>query len=147
MFVAQRSDTNNLWMKKKWRRSSLLSMKKKATQSQWTARTSQQAAAVGNWRFAMELEANKLADKAENTSQLTLLAKSNALRRGAMSKRAEIKEMYAVIAEHEKAVLLQWLGQCRLQLLTLISAYTCCSCYAVLNNKNVFTVYRISLWK
>jgi len=50
---------------------------------------------------AMELEANKLADKAENTLQLTLLAKSNALRRGAVSKRAEIKEMDAVIAEHE----------------------------------------------
>jgi len=53
------------------------------------------------------LEANKLTDKAENTSQLTLLAKRNALRRGAVSKRAEIKEMDAIIAEHEKAVLLQ----------------------------------------
>ena len=50
----------------------------------------------------MELGANKLADKADSTSQLTLLAKSNALRRGAVSKRAEIKEMDAVIAEHEK---------------------------------------------
>jgi len=54
----------------------------------------------------MDLEANKLTDKAENTSQLTLLAKSNALCRAAVSKRNEIKEVDAVIAEHEKAVLL-----------------------------------------
>jgi len=56
---------------------------------------------------AMELEANKLADKAKNTSQLMLLTKSNVLRRGAVSKRAEIKETDAVLSEHEKAVLLQ----------------------------------------
>jgi len=56
---------------------------------------------------AMELEANKLADKAENTSQLALLAKSNALCRGAVSKRAEVSEMDAGISEHKKAVLLQ----------------------------------------
>jgi hypothetical protein len=37
---------------------------------------------------SMEIDADKLADQAENTSKLTLLAKSNALRRGAKLKRA-----------------------------------------------------------
>ena len=35
----------------------------------------------------MEADANKLAEQAEHTSKLTILAKSNALRRGARDKR------------------------------------------------------------
>jgi hypothetical protein len=50
---------------------------------------------------SMEADADNLAQQAENTSKLTLLAKSNALRRGAKSKRDEITKLDAdIVASH-----------------------------------------------
>lgn len=46
---------------------------------------------------ALETEADKLAEQAERTSKLTFLAKSNALRKGAKSKRTEIAELDDII--------------------------------------------------
>jgi hypothetical protein len=47
----------------------------------------------------MEVEADKLAQQAENTSKLTLLAKSNALCRGAKMKREEILQLDQTVAK------------------------------------------------
>jgi len=49
---------------------------------------------------SLESDADKFADQAENTSKLTLLAKSNALHRSAKLKRSEMLKLDAVIAVH-----------------------------------------------
>ena len=48
--------------------------------------------------ISMEADADKLAEQAENTSKLTLISKSNALRRAAKNKRNEIKKLDDEIA-------------------------------------------------
>jgi len=53
--------------------------------------------------ISMNLDADKFAEQAENTSKLTLLAKSNALRRGAKSKKAEIQKLDDDIIAHQNA--------------------------------------------
>jgi hypothetical protein len=50
---------------------------------------------------SLEADADKLAQQAENTSKLTLLAKSNAVRRGAKVKRAELQKIDEAIATHQ----------------------------------------------
>ena len=47
---------------------------------------------------ALEITADKLYEQAENSSKLTLLAKANALRRGAKCKRIEMKKLDDEIA-------------------------------------------------
>ena len=47
---------------------------------------------------ALEINADKLYEQAENSSKLTLLAKANALRRGAKCKRIEMKKLDDEIA-------------------------------------------------
>ena len=52
---------------------------------------------------AVALEADKLAEQAERTANLTFLAKSNALHKGAKSKRTEITELDDIISKHAVA--------------------------------------------
>jgi hypothetical protein len=58
---------------------------------------------VKTWKAVRngELTRHKLAQQAENTSKLTLLAKSNAVRRGAKVKRAELQKIDEAIATHQ----------------------------------------------
>ena len=48
--------------------------------------------------ISMEKDADKIAEQAENSSKLTLLAKSNALRRAAKGKKLEIMKLDEEIA-------------------------------------------------
>ena len=50
----------------------------------------------------MEEQADKLADEAESSSNLTLLAKSNALRKGTKAKKDSIAKIDEDIANHMK---------------------------------------------
>ena len=54
---------------------------------------------------SMEKEADKLLDKAEHTSQLSMLAKANALRRAAKTKRDDIVKLDADIVSKQKSVI------------------------------------------
>jgi hypothetical protein len=58
---------------------------------------------LANSSVALEAEADKLAEQDERTSKLTFLAKSNALRKGAKSKRTEITELDDIISKHAVA--------------------------------------------
>jgi len=51
---------------------------------------------------SMEEQADKLADEAESSSNLTLLAKSNALRKGTKAKKDSIAKIDEDIANHMK---------------------------------------------
>lgn len=51
---------------------------------------------------SMEEQADKLADDAESSSDLTLLAKSNALRKGTKAKKDSIAKIDKDIANHMK---------------------------------------------
>lgn len=54
---------------------------------------------------SMEKEADKLLDKAEHTSQLSMLAKANALRRAAKTKRDDIVKLDAEIVSKQHSVI------------------------------------------
>jgi isocitrate/isopropylmalate dehydrogenase len=53
--------------------------------------------------LSLEKDADKLAEQAENTSKLTLIAKSNALRRSAKTKREEVKKIDEEIVAFQNA--------------------------------------------